>query len=93
MGAMEVDLVVCASLTIDVKSKERIAESELRSPRGLAEELPQMRKMVVAGEKFCRTTHDGIEIIPVKESLQEVWQNNLLPPVASYGAEPNPYLY
>lgn len=68
---MEVDFVIGDSLAIEVKSKERIAEGELRPIHALAEEFPRMRRIVASGEKWRRITHDGIEIIPIGEFLQE----------------------
>jgi len=87
---MEVDFVIGDSLAVEVKSKERIAESELRALRALAEEFPRMRKIVTSGEKWRRVTADNIEIIPIREFLQELWRDSLLPAVAPFQSEPNP---
>ena len=84
---MEVDFVVGDALAIEVKSKERIAESDLRPLRALGEEFPRMRKIVACGEKWRRITADGIEIIPMEEFFGELWSDSLLQ-VTTSSAEP-----
>ncbi len=74
---MEVDFVVGDSLAIEVKARERLAEGDLRGLRALAEEFPEMRKMVASGERWRRTTADGIEIIPINEFLEGLWRDAL----------------
>lgn len=78
LSRMEVDFVVGDSFAIEVKAAERVSENDLRALRALAEELRLVRKIVVCREKWRRVTEDAIEIIPVKEFFEELWNDSLL---------------
>jgi predicted AAA+ superfamily ATPase len=76
---LEVDFVVGDSLGIEVKAATRVADRALTGLRALAEDAPQLRKVVVCQEPAWRRTADGIEIWPLAQFLDAWWRGELLP--------------
>jgi hypothetical protein len=66
------------AIAIEVKAKERVSDRDLRGVRALMEALSLSRKIVVSNERWRSTTDDHIEIFPVDEFLQEVWNGNVI---------------
>lgn len=74
----EVDFLVGDAIAIEVKAKERVSDRDLRGVRALMEALSLSRKIVVSNERWRSTTDDHIEIFPVDEFLQELWNGNVI---------------
>ena len=74
----EVDLVVGDKLAIEVKAKEQIGPRDQNGLRLFAEEVPNVRRLLVCEERAQRVTDDGIEILPVELFLRQLWGGELL---------------
>ena len=75
---LEVDFVVAGRVAIEVKAAERVTDRAMRGLRALAEEVPLERKVIVSHEPAAWRSEDGIEVLPVDEFLQTLWQDKLL---------------
>ncbi len=77
---VEVDFIVddlaCA---IEAKASSRITSDHLKGLRELKAEHPAAgRRMIVCLEKTRRKTDDGIEILPYREFVDELWSGELI---------------
>jgi len=78
-SGVEVDFIlgkmVCA---IEAKATARITSDHLKGLRVLKEDYPTIkRRLVVSLEKTPRRTEDGIEILPYRNFLEELWAGDL----------------
>lgn len=74
----EVDFVVGDQVAIEVKAKNAIHDRDLRGLRVLKEEKIFKRFILICHESKKRRTEDGIEIIPIENFLEELWNGELL---------------
>ena len=70
---MEVDFCVDEEIAIEVKSSSNVTEKHLKGLKALREEGIFKRYVVVCQEEHPRIT-DGIEILPWKYFLEELWK-------------------
>ena len=70
---LEVDFVVGDAVAIEVKAKPRVSARDYRGLFALAEEVPLRRKLVVCHEPRRRREENGVEIVPVRDYLSELW--------------------
>jgi len=70
----EVDFVIGDHTAIEVKASELVPERALKNMRKFSEELPLKRRIVVSLEPAPRKTDDGIEIIPFRHFMDELWR-------------------
>jgi len=75
----EVDFVIGKVLAIEVKASKNISEADTKSLSILKEEtaFKKIRRMIVCREKSKRTTNSGVEVIPYKEFLNDLWTGRL----------------
>ncbi|MBL4817905.1 MAG: DUF4143 domain-containing protein, partial [Deltaproteobacteria bacterium] len=73
----EVDFVIDERLAIEVKTSQRISDSDLKGLKALSQEIKFERQMVVCFEKQWRKVKD-IEIVPYQQFLQELWSGELI---------------
>lgn len=71
---LEVDLLIGDRVAIEIKAKHLVTERDLKGLRAIAEELPLQRLIVVANERARKRVDNGIEVIPIAEFLQGLWQ-------------------
>jgi len=72
LSGIEVDFLVGSRVAIEVKGKERVTRRDQAGLRALAEELPLLRKLIVCTEPR-RRRDDDVEIVPVREFLDDLW--------------------
>jgi predicted AAA+ superfamily ATPase len=65
-------------LAIEVKGKRVISAKDCKGLVALAEDFPKIRKVVVSLEPRRRKTESGVEILPVREFLDELWAGEWL---------------
>jgi predicted AAA+ superfamily ATPase len=78
-SGIEVDFVVGdLELAVEVKSSERIGDDHLTGLRAIkADHRNVGRRVLVCRESRRRVTADGIEILPVRDFLERLWQGEL----------------
>lgn len=76
----EVDFIVDdMEIGIEAKAVSVIGNKHLKGLREIKKEHPHIkRRMVVCTEKHKRLTEDGIEIVPVRDFLKELWGDGSL---------------
>lgn len=71
-SGFEVDFVIGDHTAVEVKAKENISQTDLKSLRALAEERKLKRYLCVSLEKRRRQV-GGITVLPVREFLETLW--------------------
>ncbi len=74
---LEVDFLIGDRIAIEVKAKPRVVRRDLSGLRALSEELSLERKIVVSAEPR-RRIDEGIEILPVRQFLEELWAGSII---------------
>lgn len=74
-SGIEVDFILGAmDLAIEVKSTTKAGPAHLAGLRTLREDHPRVgKRLLVCQESRRRVTPDGIEVLPVKEFLDQLW--------------------
>ena len=74
---LEVDFVLTEGqkpvVAIEVKASRTVSPRDLNGLRAFGEDWPRVRKLVVSLEPHPRTTDDRIEILPVEQFLDQLW--------------------
>jgi predicted AAA+ superfamily ATPase len=78
-SGVEVDFLIDdARVAIEVKASSRIHDRHLTGLRKLKEDQPQVqRRLVVSLEDCPRRTHDGIEILSVRDFVDQLWSGGI----------------
>jgi len=71
-SGFEVDFVVGDHTAVEVKAKENVSQTDLKSLRALAEEQKLKRYLCVSLDKRRRQV-EGITVLPVREFLETLW--------------------
>lgn len=71
-SGFEVDFVIGDHTAVEVKAKENVSQTDLKSLRALAEERKLKRYLCVCLEKRRRQV-GGITVLPVREFLETLW--------------------
>jgi predicted AAA+ superfamily ATPase len=75
----EVDFILGdMEVALECKASARIHDGDLRGLRALAEERRVGRRLVISLERVPRRLTDGIEIVPWKVFLEELWAGELV---------------
>ncbi len=78
-SGFEVDFVLGdCEIAIEAKSSSMVHNHHLKGIRAFKEEYTAKRYLVVSMDTARRKTEDGIEILPWKDFLDELWDNNLV---------------
>lgn len=79
-SGIEVDFVLGdAEIGIEVKSSRRVMDAHLSGLRALREDQPGVRRLLlVCLEDKPRRTADGIDILPVRAFLAQLWADDVL---------------
>lgn len=72
---MAVDFVIGQRFAIEVKAAKTIHPSDLRGLRGVAAVETFQQRILVCKEEMPRTTSDGIQIMPWRHFLTQLWQS------------------
>jgi predicted AAA+ superfamily ATPase len=70
----EVDFVIKDKLALEVKSKSRITVKDEKGILALTEEASFEHKVIICNESAPRITDSGIEIYPVEDFLEKLWE-------------------
>ena len=73
----EVDFVVGDEIAIEVKGSSRIVRRDLIGMKRLAEETTLKKRIVVCSEEAPRIV-DGVQILPVRDFLGDLWMGGVL---------------
>lgn len=77
-NGIEVDLVLGdAAVGLEIKSTTEVKDSQLKGLRSFGEDYPQARLIVVSNDIY-RRRKEGVEIIPVKEFLSDLWAGKVI---------------
>lgn len=74
----EADLVVGDSIAVEIKAAQLVSDRHLKGLRALREDLRLRRAIVVSMDARRRLSGDGIEILPWKDFLAELWGHGIL---------------
>jgi len=74
----EVDLVLGRAAAVEIKATHLVQDRHLKGLRALKEEGLLRRYVAVSLDPARRQTEDGIEILPWREFLDELWSGTLL---------------
>ncbi len=78
----EIDFLVYDKLSeiiaIEAKASENPSEKDFKGFKAFEEDFKLLRKIVVCNAEKPRKTNTGIEIIPVKIFLKQLWSNKIL---------------
>ena len=75
---IEVDMVVGDLAAIEVKASKLVQDRQLKGLRALREEGIIDRFIVVSLDPMRRRTEDGIDILPWREFLSELWNGDII---------------
>jgi len=76
-SGFEVDFLISDRIGIEIKATKLVTDKHLKGIRALKEEINFSRTIVVSQDRERRITPDGIEILPWKMYLDELWNGNL----------------
>ncbi len=74
---LEVDFLLDDRIAIEVKATRRVSPADTRSLRAISEELNVQKRLLVCHEPCPRQTEDGIDVVPVAEFCQQLWEGEL----------------
>lgn len=75
---LEVDFVLArGEVAIEVKGSQRVDRAELRSLKVFTEEYRPRRAILVGNERAPRV-HEGIQVLPWREFLHQLWDGAIL---------------
>ncbi len=78
-SGFEVDFILGdGEIAVEIKSSASVQNQHMRGIRAFKEEQKSKRYIVVSMDPEPRKTSDGIEIMPWKYFLDNLWDNNLL---------------
>ena len=60
-------------MAIEVKAKSRVSARDYKGLHALAEDIPLRRKLVVCHEPSPRRDDHGVEILPVQQFMDALW--------------------
>ena len=78
---MEVDFILTEGqkpvVAIEVKASRSVSPRDLSGLRAFGEDWPQVRRIVVSLEPHPRTTESRIEILPIDQFLEQLWDRGI----------------
>jgi predicted AAA+ superfamily ATPase len=78
-SGFEVDFVLADKLVaIEIKASKRVHEGDIKSLMALKEDGPVKKSIIVCLEEEVRFLNKGIEVIPWKIFLQQLWSDKLI---------------
>lgn len=77
-SGIEVDFILGnAEVAIEVKSTDRPTSDQLKGLRGWREEHPKSRCILVCRSPRPRRSEDGIELLPWRDFLRQLWRHEI----------------
>ena len=78
-SGFEVDLVLGdCEVAVEIKSASMARSRHLKGIRAFKEEFAARRYIVVSMDQAPRRTEDDIEILPWRDFLEHLWQNEII---------------
>lgn len=74
----EVDILIGEEVAIEVKGKSFVTEKDTKGILALAEDLPLIRKIIVANEEYPRKLKSGVEVLPINHFLKSLWNGEIV---------------
>ena len=74
----EVDFILMEKVAIETKTTRRHTARDLKGLKALKEEGLFSRYILVCNEDYAQTTEDGIEIVPWRQFLDELWAGKII---------------
>jgi predicted AAA+ superfamily ATPase len=75
---MEVDLIVGnMKLAIEIKSTDNLRSNDFKGLRALRQEFAPEKQIIISQEKIARRTEDGVECLPWRQFLVQLWSGAL----------------
>ncbi len=75
---LEVDFVIGDRVAVEVKGSGRVGERDARAMAALAEDVTLARRVIVCTERTRRRLDSGVEVVPVRQFLEELWADELV---------------
>lgn len=77
LSGFEVDFIVMEKVAIETKTTRRHTERDLKGLRALKEEGLFERYILVCDEDYAQISDEGIEIVPWRQFLDELWDGKI----------------
>ena len=78
LSGYEVDFILMEKIAIETKTTRRHTQRDLKGLKALKEEGLFERYILVCNEDYAQLTDDGIEIVPWRIFLDELWSGKIL---------------
>ena len=78
LSGFEVDFILMEKVAIETKTTRRHTARDLKGLKALKEEGLFSRYILVCNEDYAHTTEDGIEIVPWRQFLDELWAGKII---------------
>ena len=78
LSGFEVDFILMEKIAIETKTTRRHTERDLKGLKALKEEGLFSRYILVCNEDYAQTTESGIEIVPWRQFLDELWTGKVI---------------
>jgi len=75
---LEVDFIVNKTIAIEAKATAKVTAHDTKGLRALSEEITPERRIVVCRESSSRKDDEGIEILPIGEFLDALWNGEIV---------------
>ena len=77
LSGFEVDFIVMEKVAIETKTTRRHTERDLKGLKALKEEGLFERYILVCDEDYAQISDEGIEIVPWRQFLDELWDGKI----------------
>ena len=78
LSGFEVDFILMEKVAIETKTARRHTARDLKGLKALKEEGLFSRYILVCNEDYAQTTAEGIEIVPWRQFLDELWNGKII---------------
>ena len=78
LSGFEVDYILMEKVAIETKTTHRHTARDLKGLKALKEEGLFSRYILVCNEDYAHTAEDGIEIVPWRQFLDELWAGKII---------------
>ncbi len=78
LSGFEVDFILMEKVAIETKTTRRHTARDLKGLKALKEEGLFSRYILVCNEDYAQTTEEGIEIVPWRQFLDELWNGRII---------------
>ena len=78
LSEFEVDFILMEKIAIETKTTRRHTSRDLKGLKALKEEGLFSRYILVCNEDYAYSTEDGIEIVPWRQFLDELWTGKII---------------